>query len=174
LPNKFVIPTGAQRSGGICGCLFLIPKKICHPDRTPNSCHATHDRTACASFCKESRMKLVNAIELDRNSGERSGGTCFVFPFPQTTLCWICSSDRMGAKSSISKTWRIFGALAEALLLQSAGFIGTSDEEHTRQLGDGLILALQAKPDRVSFAPASPPQPRRHRSEPDSGRFRSS
>ena len=22
-------------------------------------------------------------------------------------MCWICSSDRMGAKSSISKTWRI-------------------------------------------------------------------
>ncbi len=37
------------------------------------------DRSTCAAFIKESRMKFASAINLDRNSGERSGGTCFSF-----------------------------------------------------------------------------------------------
>ena len=58
-PNKLVIPTGAY----------------------PNSCHIAPDMSACAVFFEEDRMKFAKATDLDRNSGERSGGTCFFFPF---------------------------------------------------------------------------------------------
>jgi hypothetical protein len=40
----------------------------------PNSCFATSDRSTCAAFIKESRMKFASATNLDRNSGQRSGG----------------------------------------------------------------------------------------------------
>jgi hypothetical protein len=53
--NKFVIPTAAY----------------------PNSCYVAQNRSTCAVFSKEDRMKSANATDLDRNSGERSGGTCF-------------------------------------------------------------------------------------------------
>jgi hypothetical protein len=33
------------------------------------SCYAPPDRTACAVFCKENRMKYDNATNLDRKSG---------------------------------------------------------------------------------------------------------
>jgi hypothetical protein len=33
------------------------------------SCYASSDRTACAAFFAESRMKLGNATSLDRKSG---------------------------------------------------------------------------------------------------------
>jgi hypothetical protein len=39
------------------------------PKRTRISCHAAPDRTACAAFSKESRMKFANATNLDRNPG---------------------------------------------------------------------------------------------------------
>jgi hypothetical protein len=52
-------------------------------ERTPDSCHATHDRTACAAFCKESRMKLVNAIKLDRNPGDAEGSAVRLYPKPR-------------------------------------------------------------------------------------------
>ncbi len=55
-PNNFVIPTEAY----------------------PNSCFATSDRSTCAAFIKESRIKFASAINFDRNSGERSGGICGV------------------------------------------------------------------------------------------------
>jgi hypothetical protein len=42
-------------------------------ERTPDSCYAALDMIACAAFCKESRMKLVNAIELNRNPGAVEG-----------------------------------------------------------------------------------------------------
>ena len=35
----------------------------------PDFCYATQDRTACAAFIKESRMKFDNATSLDRNPG---------------------------------------------------------------------------------------------------------
>ena len=52
-------------------------------EANPNSCYATPDRSACAAFIKESRIKFASATNLDRNSGERSGGTCFA---PSPTL----------------------------------------------------------------------------------------
>jgi hypothetical protein len=65
-----------DRSGGTCFSFILLsilegnrPSPLCHPDRTADSCSAVPDVFACAAFCKESRMKLVNAIELDRNPG---------------------------------------------------------------------------------------------------------
>ena len=39
------------------------------PERTRISCHAALDKTACAAFRKESRMKLANATNLHRKSG---------------------------------------------------------------------------------------------------------
>jgi hypothetical protein len=39
------------------------------PERTRTSCYAALDKTACAAFRKESRMKLANATNLDRKSG---------------------------------------------------------------------------------------------------------
>ena len=39
------------------------------PERTRISCHAAPDRAACAALRKESRIKFVNAINLDRKSG---------------------------------------------------------------------------------------------------------
>jgi hypothetical protein len=38
--------------------------------RTWISCHAAPDRTACAAFIEESRMKFVNATKLNRKSRE--------------------------------------------------------------------------------------------------------
>ena len=55
----------------------------CHPERTQDSCHATHDRTACAAFCKESRMEFVNAIKLDRNPGVAEGSAVRLSPKPR-------------------------------------------------------------------------------------------
>jgi hypothetical protein len=49
-------------------------------ERTPGSCHATPDRTACAAFCKESRRKLDNAIKLDRNPGVAEGSAVRLYP----------------------------------------------------------------------------------------------
>jgi hypothetical protein len=39
------------------------------PKRTRISCHAALDKTACAAFIKESRMKFVSATNLNRKSG---------------------------------------------------------------------------------------------------------
>ncbi len=35
----------------------------------PDSCHGALDAAACAAFRKESRMKFVNATNLNRKSG---------------------------------------------------------------------------------------------------------
>jgi hypothetical protein len=39
------------------------------PERTRISCHAALDKTACAAFSKESRMKFDNATNINRKSG---------------------------------------------------------------------------------------------------------
>jgi hypothetical protein len=39
------------------------------PKRTRISCHAVLDKTACAPFRKEGRMKCNNATKLNRKSG---------------------------------------------------------------------------------------------------------
>jgi hypothetical protein len=49
-------------------------------ERTPDSCYAALDMIACAAFCKESRMKLVNAIELNRNPGAAEGSAVPLSP----------------------------------------------------------------------------------------------
>jgi hypothetical protein len=46
-------PTQAQRQG-----------------LTPISCHAVLERSACAPFIKERRMKCINATSLRRKSGQ--------------------------------------------------------------------------------------------------------
>jgi hypothetical protein len=46
---------------------------LCHPERTRISCHAAPDKTACAPFSKERRMKFANATNFDRKSGEAEG-----------------------------------------------------------------------------------------------------
>ena len=39
------------------------------PERTRISCHAALDKTACAAFSKESRMKFDYATNINRKSG---------------------------------------------------------------------------------------------------------
>ena len=39
------------------------------PERTRISCRATLNKASCAALRKESRMKFVNAVNLDRKSG---------------------------------------------------------------------------------------------------------
>jgi hypothetical protein len=47
------------------------------PERTRISCHAALDKSTCAPFRKEGRMKCINATRFHRKSGaERSGGIC--------------------------------------------------------------------------------------------------
>jgi len=53
---------------------------LCHPDRTPDSCYAALDKTACAAFCEESRMKYANAAELNRNPGAAEGSAVRHYP----------------------------------------------------------------------------------------------
>jgi hypothetical protein len=47
------------------------------------SCHGAPPTSACAAFIKESRMKLANAILLDRKSGVRFGEPGAPVPFPR-------------------------------------------------------------------------------------------
>src|ERR1700684_1579989 len=56
----------------LCG-IPLKPK----PGLTPISCHAVLERSACAPFIKERRMKCINATGLRRKSG-RMGHPTFV------------------------------------------------------------------------------------------------
>jgi hypothetical protein len=37
--------------------------------RTPDSCHAALDKTACAPFSKERRMRFAEPSKLNRNPG---------------------------------------------------------------------------------------------------------
>jgi hypothetical protein len=46
------------------------------PGLTPISCHAVLERSACAPFIKERRMKCINATNLRRKSGQM-GRTAF-------------------------------------------------------------------------------------------------
>ena len=48
---------------------FLANDLSSRPERTRISCHAALDNAACAALSKESRIKFVNAIKLDRKSG---------------------------------------------------------------------------------------------------------
>ncbi len=66
----FVIPTAAQRSGGICS--FVSLSQITRPSTNPPfviSCRAAVDRATCAAFRKESRMKLAEPTNFNRESG---------------------------------------------------------------------------------------------------------
>ena len=57
--------------GGIRECLIEI--RGSHPSqktrRTPDSCHAALDKTACAPFYKERRMNFAEPSKLNRNPG---------------------------------------------------------------------------------------------------------
>src|ERR1700689_3888536 len=48
-------------------------RRVSHPlqraQRTPDSCHAALDKTACAPFSKERRMKFAEPSKLNRNPG---------------------------------------------------------------------------------------------------------
>ena len=46
------------------------------PERTRISYFALLATTACAALLRESRMQIIKATGLDRESGERSGGIC--------------------------------------------------------------------------------------------------
>ena len=48
-------------------------KKVTASERTRISCHAALDRTACAPFSKERRMKIAKATKFDRKSGAAEG-----------------------------------------------------------------------------------------------------
>jgi hypothetical protein len=48
-------------------------KKVTSSERTRISCHAALERTTCAPFSKERRMKLANATNFNRKSGEAEG-----------------------------------------------------------------------------------------------------
>ena len=67
---------------------LLRAQQNCHPDRSVPGFPATRHSPAstCAAFSKESRMKFANATNLNRKSGERSGGTCCFFRRTHTLL----------------------------------------------------------------------------------------
>jgi hypothetical protein len=85
-----VIPTGAQRSGGICSCCGVAASKSVHPnrdfpvivalplssrpERTRISYFAMPATATYAALLRESCTGSINATVLDRKSGERSGG----------------------------------------------------------------------------------------------------
>jgi hypothetical protein len=72
--SPLVIPTGRSAvEGSLCECSFL---EVIFDRAYPNSCYGAQDRSACAVFSKEDRMKFASANNLDRNSGERGGGIC--------------------------------------------------------------------------------------------------
>jgi hypothetical protein len=50
---------------------------LCHPERTRISCHAALEKTACAPFRREMRMKFASATKFNRKSGSR--GICGLF-----------------------------------------------------------------------------------------------
>jgi len=52
---------------------------------TPISCHAVLERSACAPFIKERRMKCINATSLRRKSGQ--WGTQRSLPVQETHVC---------------------------------------------------------------------------------------
>jgi hypothetical protein len=66
-----------ERSAGICSSLNQKPVRTeaptlplsSRPERTRISCCAAVDRSACAAFRKESRMKFANATKPNRKSG---------------------------------------------------------------------------------------------------------
>jgi hypothetical protein len=78
-PNRSVIPTGAKRSGGTCCAPVGVPEFSAKPqppnrcviptERTRISCHAALDKTTCAHFRKEGRMRCTNATKIHRKSG---------------------------------------------------------------------------------------------------------
>ena len=80
-------PEHSVVEGSLCGCSFL---EVFFDRAYPNSCYAAPDRSTCAAFLKESRMESANANNLDRNSGERSGGICCA-PSPQTKALRVSS-----------------------------------------------------------------------------------
>jgi hypothetical protein len=51
-------------------CPTLVETEVSsRPERTRISCHAALDKTACAPFRKEGRMKWDNVTKLHRESG---------------------------------------------------------------------------------------------------------
>jgi hypothetical protein len=48
--------------GSLCECSFL---EVIFDRAYPNSCFATSDRSTCAVFVKEDRMKFASATNLD-------------------------------------------------------------------------------------------------------------
>jgi hypothetical protein len=65
--NSCVCAQVQKRSKGLRSAVF-VPRTL---RRTRISCYAASDRIAYAAFFTESRMKLDNAINLDRKSGGR-------------------------------------------------------------------------------------------------------
>ncbi len=106
-PNKIVIVSRKQ----ICHRVPQTKLSSCPPNKIviptvayPNSCFAMSDRSTCAAFIKESRMKFASAINFDRNSGERSGGICGA-PFPQTKATRV--SSQIQAQPFCSLEWSV-------------------------------------------------------------------
>jgi hypothetical protein len=57
------------------------------PKRTRISCHAALDKAACAALRKESRMKFVNAINLNRKSGVAQWRDLLFRTWPELSFC---------------------------------------------------------------------------------------
>jgi hypothetical protein len=55
----------------------------------PDFLHGTPPTDACAAFIEESRMKFVNARELDRKSGYTLGRTWGTRPEPKLSLALL-------------------------------------------------------------------------------------
>jgi hypothetical protein len=72
-------PNDKRRRVECCG-IPLKPKY----GLTPISCHAVLERSACAPFVKERRMKCINAPSLRRKSGQ--GGTQPSLPVKQAKI----------------------------------------------------------------------------------------
>ena len=63
--DTLAAPNGKKRRVECCD-IPLKPK----PGLTPISCHAVLERSACAPFSKERRMRCINATGLHRKSGQ--------------------------------------------------------------------------------------------------------
>jgi hypothetical protein len=70
-------------------CIDLI---LCHPE--PDFLYVAPSMSACAAFSKESRMRIANAINLDRKSG--GAYPDFLFATLERPACAVfCKENRM-------------------------------------------------------------------------------
>jgi hypothetical protein len=88
----------SSRPGGVMGLrpiqadeklhprFFVLTEVSSRPERTRISCYAALDKTTCAPFRKEGRMKCTNATKFHRKSGGAQWRDLLFPPSPIATL----------------------------------------------------------------------------------------